>query len=117
VGRVTWRVTWFRSRATSRRRLGGHLATVRPVQRAAETADHSSTGATPALLAAAPALGALGALAPTLAAPVRRWRRDLANLEALGSTSRQRRSTVCWQASLAVGTGVQDEVPAGVAFG
>ena len=76
------------------------LVAVLPVQRPAEIADYRSVGTTPAVLAAALVLAAMIALGLTLAASVRRRRRDLATLKALGFTRRQLLSTVCWQSSV-----------------
>ena len=88
-----------------------------PVQRPAEITDYRTMGSTPALLAAALALAAVTALGLTLAASVRRRRRDLATLKALGFTRRQLLSTVCWQSSVTVGVGVVVGVPLGIALG
>ena len=88
-----------------------------PVQRAAEIADYRTSGSVPLLLAAALALAAVAALGLTLAASVRRKRRDLATLKALGFTRRQLLSTVCWQSSVAVGVGVVVGVPLGIVLG
>jgi ABC-type lipoprotein release transport system permease subunit len=74
-------------------------------------------GATPSLLAAGLAAGAIVALGLTLAASVRRRRRDLALLKTLGFTRRQLAATVAWQASVAVIIGVALGVPFGIALG
>ena len=74
-------------------------------------------GATPALLGAALAVGAIAALALTLIASVRRRRRDLALLKALGFTRRQLAGTVAWQSTIAVGVGVVIGVPLGIVAG
>jgi ABC-type lipoprotein release transport system permease subunit len=57
------------------------------------------------------------ALGLTLAASVRRRRRDLATLKALGFTRRQLLSTICWQSSVTVGIGVVVGIPLGIALG
>ncbi len=93
------------------------LVSALPVQRPAEIADYHTVGSTPALLAAVLALTAVAALGLTLAASVRRRRRDLATLKALGFTRRQLLSTVCWQSSVAVGIGVGVGVPLGIVLG
>ncbi len=93
------------------------LVSVLPVQRPAEITDYRTVGSTPFLLAAALALAAVTALGLTLAASVRRRRRDLATLKALGFTRRQLLSTVCWQSSVTVGVGVVVGVPLGIALG
>ena len=87
------------------------------VQRPAEIVNYQSTGDTPAILAAALAAGAVVALAITLAASVRRRRRDLALLKTIEFTSRQLAVTVAWQASVAAITGVIVGVPVGIALG
>jgi putative ABC transport system permease protein len=58
-------------------------------------------GATPVLLAAGLAAGAVAALGLTLTASVRRRRRDLALLKALGFTRRQLAACVAWQPTVA----------------
>jgi len=93
------------------------LVSVLPVQRPAEIVNYRTIGSTPGLLAAALALAAAAALGLTLVASVRRRRRDLATLKALGFTRRQLLSTVCWQASILVGLGVVVGVPLGVVLG
>jgi len=93
------------------------LVTVLPVQRPAEIADYRTVGSTPTLLATVLALTAVVALGLTLAASVRRRRRDLAVLKALGFTRRQLVSTLCWQSSVAVAFGVVVGVPLGIVLG
>ena len=70
------------------------------VQYPAEIENYRTIGATPAVLALALAAGAVVALGITLNASVRRRRRDLAMLRALGFRSRQLRAAVAWQASV-----------------
>ncbi len=53
----------------------------------------------------------------TLIASVRRRRRDLALLKALGFTQRQLASCVAWQSTVAVGIGAIAGIPSGVALG
>ena len=93
------------------------LVSVLPVQRPAEIADYRSVGSTPSLLAAVLALSAIAALGLTLAASVRRRRRDLATLKALGFTGPQLLSAVCWQSSVAVAVGVVAGIPFGIVVG
>ena len=87
------------------------------VQRPAEIVNYQSTGDTPGILAAGLAAGAVVALAITLAASVRRRRRDLALLKTFGFTRRQLAVTVAWQASAAAIIGVVVGVPVGIALG
>lgn len=87
------------------------------VQYPAEIENYRSIGATPAVLALALAAGAVVALGLTLNASVRRRRRDLAMLRALGFTSRQLRSVVAWQASVNGLAGLVVGVPLGIVLG
>ena len=91
--------------------------TVLPVQHPAEIVNYRSMGNTPALLAATLALGAIVALALTLAASVRRRRRDLALLKTLGFTHRQLVATVAAQASVAAIIGIIIGIPIGIMLG
>ena len=95
----------------------GDSVDVLGVQRPAEIVNYQSTGATPMILASGLAVGAVAALVLTLAASVRRRRRDLALLKTLGFTQRQLATAVAWQASAAAITGVVVGVPAGTALG
>ncbi len=95
----------------------GNSVSVVGVQRPAEIVNYRSTGATPTLLAAALAAGAVIALGLTLAASVRRRRRDLALLKTLGFTQRQLAAALAWQASVAAVVGVVVGVPVGIALG
>jgi hypothetical protein len=97
--------------------LGGGTFVVLPVQQPAEIVNYQTMGNTPALLAAALALGAVVALGLTLTASVRRRRRDLALLKTLGFTRRQLVTTVASQASVAAIIGTVIGVPAGIAIG
>jgi ABC-type antimicrobial peptide transport system permease subunit len=87
------------------------------VQRPAEIVDYRTIGVTPILLVSGLALGAVTALALTLAASVRRRRRDLALLETLGFTHRQLAAAVSWQASGAAVVGIVVGVPLGIVLG
>lgn len=87
------------------------------VQYPAEIENYRSIGATPAVLALTLAAGAMVALGLTLSASVRRRRRDLALLRALGFTSRQLRAVVAWQASVSGTVGVVVGVPVGILLG
>jgi hypothetical protein len=95
----------------------GNTVSVVGVQRPAEIVNYRSTGATPTLLASALAAGAVIALGLTLAASVRRRRRDLALLKTLGFTQRQLAAALAWQASVAAVIGVVVGVPVGIALG
>ena len=96
---------------------GGGTFMVLSVQQPAEIVSYRSNGATPAILAAGLAVGAVAALGLTLAASVRRRRRDLALLKTLGFTQRQLAATVAWQASIAAMIGVVVGVPLGIVLG
>ncbi len=95
----------------------GNTYAVLSVQRPAEIVNYQSTGSTPALLASGLALGAVVALGLTLAASVRRRRRELAMLKTLGFTQRQLAAAVAWQASVAALVGIVIGVPMGIAVG
>jgi FtsX-like permease family/MacB-like periplasmic core domain len=95
----------------------GDTVAVQGVQRPAEIVNYRDMGAAPVILAAGVAGGALAALALTLAASVRRRRRDLALLKALGFTRAQLAAAVMWQASVATVIGIVIGVPAGIALG
>ena len=96
---------------------GGNEATVLSVQYPAQIVNYRSTGTTPVLLAAGLALGAVVALGLALAASVRRRRRDLALLKALGFTPRQLAAAIAWQASIAAVIGIVVGIPLGIALG
>lgn len=95
----------------------GDTYTVLDVQRPAEIVNYQSTGDTPALLATGLAAGAVVALGFTLAASVRRRRRDLAVLKTLGFRRRQLAVAIACQASLAAITGIVIGVPVGITLG
>jgi hypothetical protein len=87
------------------------------VQYPAEIENYRSIGATPVLLAAGLAAGAVAALGLTLTASVRRRRRDLALLKALGFTQRQLAACVAWQSTVAAAIGVIAGIPLGITLG
>ena len=76
---------------------GGVVTVLRPV----EIVNFHSMGTTPTIFAGSLALGAIAALGITLGASVRRRRRELALLKALGFTQRQLRAAIAWQATVA----------------
>ncbi len=90
---------------------------VTPVQRPAEIVNYRSMGTTPAALGGGLAVGAAVALGLTLIASVRRRRRDLALLKALGFTRRQLAAAVMWQSTVAVTVGTVVGTPLGIALG
>jgi hypothetical protein len=87
------------------------------VQRPAQIVNYRSIGSTPIVLAIGLAAGAVGALGLTLTASVRRRRRDLALLKALGFTERQLAAAVAWQSTVAAVVGVVVGIPLGVVIG
>lgn len=87
------------------------------VQRPAEIINYRSMGSIPAYLGLGLAAGAAGALGLTLVASVRRRRRDLALLKAIGFTRRQLTSTVAWQATVVVLIGTVVGTPIGIVVG
>jgi ABC-type antimicrobial peptide transport system permease subunit len=87
------------------------------VQRPAQIVNYRSIGSTPVVLAIGLAGGAVVALGFTLAASVRRRRRDLALLKALGFTPRQLRAALSWQATVAAVIGVVIGLPLGIVGG
>ena len=95
----------------------GSAVSVVGVQRPAEIVNYRTIGATPALLAAALAVGTIVALGLTLATSVRRRRRDLALLKTLGFTQRQLATTVAWQSSVTAVIGIVVGLPLGIAAG
>jgi ABC-type lipoprotein release transport system permease subunit len=90
---------------------------VEGVQRPAVIVDAGTLRATPSILAAALAASAVAALGLTLIASVRRRRRDLALLKALGFTERQLAATVAWQATVAAVIGLALGIPIGTLVG
>ncbi len=92
---------------------GGVISLLRPV----EIVNFRSMGTTPAVLAGSVAAGALLALGLTLAAAVRRRRRELALLKTLGFTRRQLAESVATQAMVAPVVGVAIGMPLGIVIG
>ncbi len=86
-------------------------------QRPAEIVNYRSMGATPLILGLGLTVGAVTALGLTLIASVRRRRRSMAMLSALGFTSRQLALSVAWQSSVAVVIGLVVGVPLGIVLG
>jgi len=95
----------------------GDNVVVLGVQRPAQIVNYHSIGSTPVILAVGLAAGAIAALGLTLAASVRRRRRDLALLKTLGFTQRQLAAAVAWQATVAAITGVIVGIPLGIVIG
>jgi hypothetical protein len=85
--------------------------------RPAEIVNYRSLGDTPVFLGAGLAAGAVTALALTLAASIRRRRRDFALLKTLGFTRGQLAATVSWQSTTTVVIGAIAGVPVGIALG
>jgi hypothetical protein len=96
---------------------GGNSISLLGVLRPAEIVNYQSMGITPVILASGLALGAVMALGLTLAETVRRRRRDLALLKALGFTRRQLSAVTAWQASVAAVVGVVLGIPIGIVLG
>ena len=71
----------------------------------------------PLVLAAVLTVLAVGTIAQTLVTSVRRRRRDLAILKAVGFVGRQVRASVAWQATAIAATGLLAGLPLGVAAG
>ncbi len=92
---------------------GGIVAVLRP----SEIVNFRSMGTTPTVLAAGLAVGAVVALGLTLAASVRRRRRELALLKALGFTQRQLSTSIGWQATVAAVIGCAAGIPLGIVIG
>jgi hypothetical protein len=92
---------------------GGVVKVLRPV----EIVNFHAMDTTPTVLATGLAAGAVVALGLTLATSVRRRRRDLAMLKALGFTQRQLASVISWQATVAAVIGVAVGTPLGIVIG
>jgi len=92
---------------------GGVITVLRPI----EIVNFHSTGTAPTIFAASLAAGAIAALGVTLSASVRRRRRELALLKALGFTQRQLAVTIAWQATVAAAIGVVIGMPLGIVAG
>jgi hypothetical protein len=95
----------------------GDTLSVLSVQRPAQIANYRTMGTAPSLLAFGLAAGAVAALGLTLVASVRRRRRDLAVLKAIGFTRRQVAATIAWQATVVAIIGIAVGVPLGIALG
>ncbi len=95
----------------------GNNVVVLGVQHPAQIVNYRSIGSTPVILAVGLAGGAVVALGLTLAASVRRRRRDMALLKALGFTQRQLSAAVAWQATVTAVIGVVVGIPVGVVVG
>ena len=95
----------------------GDNVVVLGVQRPAQIVNYRAMGSTPIILAVGLAVGAIVALGLTLAASVRRRRRDLALLKALGFTQRQLAAAVAWQATVASVVGILAGIPLGIVTG
>jgi hypothetical protein len=95
----------------------GNYVTVLGVQRPAQIVNYRSIGSTPVVLAVGLAAGTIVALALTLVASVRRRRRDLALLKALGFTPRQLIVAIACQATVAAVVGIIVGIPLGVVVG
>jgi predicted lysophospholipase L1 biosynthesis ABC-type transport system permease subunit len=87
------------------------------VQRPAEIVNSSSVGGAPIVLAVALVLGAMISLALALAGSVRRRRRDLTVLKALGFTPTQLGATVSWHATITIVLGLVIGIPIGAVIG
>jgi hypothetical protein len=87
------------------------------VDRPAEIVDYRSLGNTPIELGAVLSGGALLALGLTLLSSVRRRRRDIALLKALGFSRRQVIETIAVQSTIAVGLGALIGLPIGIVVG
>jgi hypothetical protein len=86
-------------------------------ERPAEIVDYRSLGNTPIELGAVLSGGALVALGLALLSSVRRRRRDIALLKALGFSRRQVVTTVAVQSTIAVGLGALIGLPLGIVVG
>ena len=92
---------------------GGIVKVLRP----ADIVNFRSMGTIPDVLAGGLALGAVTGLGLTLIASVRRRRRDLAMLKALGFTQRQLAAAISWQSSVAAMIGCVIGIPLGIVVG
>jgi hypothetical protein len=106
-----------RLRTTTRPLSGFAGLDVLRVQRPAEIVNSSSIGAAPVLLASSLVIAAMISLGLALAASVRRRRRDLTVLKALGCTPRELGATVSWHATTTVVLGLVIGVPLGALLG
>ncbi|HXO57844.1 MAG TPA: FtsX-like permease family protein, partial [Mycobacterium sp.] len=83
----------------------------------AEIINYKTMGSIPTFLAAGLAAGAVFAVGLTLAASVRRRRRELALFKTLGFTRRQLQLTVGWQATVTATIGAIIGLPVGIVLG
>lgn len=95
----------------------GDNVVVLGVQHPAQIVNYRSIGSTPVILAVALAAGAIVALGLTLAASVRRRRRELALLKALGFTQGQLSAALAWQATVTASIGAIVGIPLGIVVG
>jgi hypothetical protein len=95
----------------------GSANLINSVERPAEIVDYRALGNTPIELGTVLAGGALVALGMTLMSSVRRRRRDIALLKALGFSRQQVIATVAIQSSIAVGLGALIGIPLGIIVG
>jgi ABC-type antimicrobial peptide transport system permease subunit len=98
-------------------RAVGNDVNVLGALRPAQIVNYRTVGSTPVILAVGLAAGAIIALGLTLAASVRRRRRDLALLKMLGFTRRQLATAVAWQATVIAVTGITLGIPLGIVIG
>jgi hypothetical protein len=98
-------------------RGAGNNVTVLGALRPAQIVNYRTVGSTPVILAVGLAVGAIVALGLTLAASVRRRRRDLALLKTLGFTQRQLAAAVAWQSTVIAAIGIILGVPLGIVLG
>ena len=87
------------------------------IERPAQIVDYRSLGNTPIELGAVLSGGALVALGLILLSSVRRRRRDIALLKALGFSRRQVVATIAVQSTIAVGLGAVVGLPLGILVG
>ncbi|MEP7022188.1 MAG: FtsX-like permease family protein [Pseudonocardiales bacterium] len=96
--------------------VGNHVV-VLSVERPAQIANFKTMGAIPLLLSGGLAFGAIAALTFSTALSVRRRKRDLAVMKALGFTGPQLAAAVAVQASVAAVLGIVVGIPLGVISG
>jgi hypothetical protein len=90
---------------------------IQTIERPAEIVNYRSLGNTPIELGVVLSGGALVALALTLLSSVRRRRRDIALLKALGFSRRQVVVSIVVQSTIAVGLGALVGLPVGIVVG
>lgn len=95
----------------------GNSVSVLGVERPAQIVNYKTIGSTPVVLAVGLAAGAVAALGFTIYAAVRRRRRDLALLKAVGFTPRQLARAVAWQATVPALVGIVAGIPLGIVGG